>query len=249
MMYLAAQYLAGAGISFLEKRKDDSHTNMEFRVEDATLHSRQLNKLGSTLSLNYNSFSLQWNTTNSETSIPLNGNTHSGILSWLKKSSEDAGFKKAYKYEFHYEPTYGITDDFKFALLDAGKLSQLMHLRILAELALEDFLQHNGLNSEIRVWPHHFDTGAFAIFQEKPDMAVGLGLAVPDTLVDDHYFYIRGYKDGNSIDPAGFSPLHQGYWQKKDFKGAILPAMNIDKAGALTFFQDAFEQLKWKSSS
>ena len=41
-MHIAAQYLAAAGISILEKQPDDSHTNVGFSVEDRTLFTRPL---------------------------------------------------------------------------------------------------------------------------------------------------------------------------------------------------------------
>ena len=50
-MHIAAQYLAAAGISFLEKQPDDSHTNVGFSVEDRTLFSRSLLSSGITLQL------------------------------------------------------------------------------------------------------------------------------------------------------------------------------------------------------
>ena len=40
-IHLAAQYLAAAGISFLEKRDDDSHTNLGFNIEKGTLDDRK----------------------------------------------------------------------------------------------------------------------------------------------------------------------------------------------------------------
>ena len=46
MLYLAAQYLAAAGISFLEKKEDDSHTNLAFNSNNAQLSSRVLSSKG-----------------------------------------------------------------------------------------------------------------------------------------------------------------------------------------------------------
>jgi hypothetical protein len=48
MMYLLAQYLAAAGISFLEKKDDDSHSNLGFSIENSSMYSRPLNENGDT---------------------------------------------------------------------------------------------------------------------------------------------------------------------------------------------------------
>ena len=43
-MHLAAQYLAAAGISFLEKKDDDSHTNLGFSIKDQCLYTHTLSR-------------------------------------------------------------------------------------------------------------------------------------------------------------------------------------------------------------
>ncbi len=240
-MHLAAQYLAAAGISFVEKKDDDSHTNLGFSVGTGRMETHPLSSNGDVLSLDYKNFTLNWGSQNNNTSFRLDGATHEKTLEWLKEVSETF-LKKTYSYEFHYDLPYEIDDDFMFKLLDSGKLNELVHLRILTQLTLEKVLKDNDLTSDIRVWPHHFDSGAYASLDK--DIAIGFGLAVPDTMCAEHYFYISGYKGHDALNTDGLSALSTGEWKNDGFKGAILPAAEVKELEALLFFNEAIENYK-----
>jgi len=237
-LHFAAQYLATAGISFLEKKDDDSHSNLGFSVENGRMTTRSLNNEGHVLALNYNNFSLEWITKQTTTNFRLDGSTHAEVLAWITQMTTNAGIAKPYVYKFHYELPYSITADFKYTLLNMGRLEELMHYRILAQLTLETFLKEQTLDSEIRTWPHHFDTGAFAMISDK--IGLGLGLSIPDATNNDFYFYISGYEGHTSMATTSFKPLTYGEWYNEGFKGGILPVTNVTRDHVLTFFNEAF---------
>ncbi len=244
MMHLAAQYLAAAGISFLPKKEDDSHTNLGFDTKNGRLITRPLDKPGHVLALNYQAFSLEWlDREGVLEEFPLDGKTHANVLGWLQNSSKMVSEEDAYRYEFHYQLPYTITDSFKFQLEDKAVLFQLLELRILAQNSIQSFLEVLGLESEVRIWPHHFDTGAFALLNESDGMALGLGLAIPDTLCEVHYFYMSAYRGHEAISPEGLKPLRLGKWVSRDFKGAILPADSLELAAVEEFFKEAYFSL------
>ena len=242
-MYLAAQYLAAAGISFLEKKADDSHTNLEFVTGNASLNSRPLNKAGEILSLNFERFTLEWKRNGSNRAFKLDGNTHGLILQWIREQAGKSGMMQHYNYDFHYDLPYKITDDFTFKLLDANRLSELTHLRILAQLVLEKFLSTNELNSEIRVWPHHFDTGIYTQLDACPNTSIGAGLAIPDNVVNEHYFYLSGYNDNAAISTKDLKALSNGHWHNNGFTGAVLPAKGATLQTGLDFLEEALDIL------
>ena len=244
MIYLAAQYLAAAGISFLEKKADDSHTNLEFVIGNASLNSRPLNMEGDVLSLNYERFTLSWKGQTNNNTLRLDGSTHKQILKWIKDRAAKTSLNMNYNYSFHYDLPYDIKESFTFKLLDASRLSELTHLRILAQLVLEKFLKIEGLNSEIRVWPHHFDTGIYSIDKEDASIAIGAGLAIPDSVVNGHYFYLSVYKDHKAIVTEKLAPLAIGKWYNDGFVGAVLPAKDATVQTALDFYRAALESLK-----
>lgn len=243
-MHLASQYLAAAGISFVDKKDDDSHTNLGFSTEKGTLFTRNLDHKPIVLSLNYDLFELEWNDVNSRNTLKLDGSTHTEVLQWLKRMTVNSNIGKHYEYELHYELPYQITDDFVFKLQDITALQKLKEHRILAHTVLREFLHRNKLNSEIRIWPHHFDTGAFAPLEDEAGLAIGLGLAIPDSSQNEYYFYISAYQGHDSLDTSNFKSLSLGEWKNKGFKGAVLPISGIDKNSGVAFFEEALNAYK-----
>lgn len=240
-MHLAAQYLAAAGINFVPQKEDDSHTNLGFSIPKKSLETHPLSEKGDTLSLRYDSFGLQWNSLEKTESLLLDGTSHQSVVQWLNDMSERS-LDKAYSYRFHYELPYEITDEYVFELSDIERLAELTQLRILAQSALEETLASTKLESAIRIWPHHFDTGAYASLNEH--VAVGFGMAIPDDVCDEHYFYVSGYKGHDAIVPDGFSALTRGEWKSSGLTGAVLPARNIGLPDALLFFKEAIENYR-----
>ena len=101
-MHLAAQYLAAAGISFLDKREDDSHTNLGFDTDCGIVSTHPLSKNNDSLSLDYKKFTLVWNSSNESTSFRLDGATHQQIVEWISEVSQKF-LGKQYDYKFHYD--------------------------------------------------------------------------------------------------------------------------------------------------
>ena len=165
---------------------------------------------------------------------------HKEVLDWLQQLTTGIHPTRYYDFKFHYEPLYPISDAFRFLLMSADQLQELRQLRALAQRTLSNFLETQHLQSEIRVWPHHFDTGAYAIIDNELGKAIGLGLAIPDTICQDHYFYISGYQDSKAVDVSGFGALQQGKWHSDSFTGAILPARGTDEASVAAFLEGAF---------
>ena len=244
MMHLAAQYLAAAGISFLDKKDDDSHTNLGLSRGTGRLQTHPLSSNGDILSLDYTDFSLRWDAQNNSSIFPLNGATHAQVLTWLQETSKTI-LNRDYTYKFHYNLPSPISPDFTFELLSEKRLKELLDLRILAQSTLEEILAVYRLESSIRIWPHHFDTGIYNAVPES-DITIGLGLAIPDTLCDKHYLYITGYKNGTAIDPSGFNKLTLGEWKSEGFKGAILNTNGMEESEGIEFFKEAINVLLTK---
>ncbi|MCL6268252.1 hypothetical protein [Flagellimonas myxillae] len=241
-LHLAAQYLATAGISFLDKKEDDSHTNLGFSVASKRLETWPLNEAGTQLCLNYLEFSLEWSGT--EERLSLEGKDHETIVDWVSKTASKVGLSKPYQFNLHYKLPYSLGGNATFGSPDSDSIQQLIQIRTVAKQALSNFLEMENLSSDIRVWPHHFDTGAFAALNDGSGKSIGLGLAIPDSLVDDLYFYISGYRGPNNLNTWAFKSLTQGKWVNNNFKGAILPASGITKEVATQFFKEAMERYK-----
>jgi len=241
-MHIAAQYLAAAGISFLEKKEDDSHTNLGFNTESGCLGTHMLSKNNDQLLLNYEDFSLVWKSDTAKVSLGLNGTTHKAVIAWIKETSQTY-LNKEYHYKLHYDLPYIIEDSYTFQLTSSSEIKSLMHLRILIQFSLEEINQLYNLEIPIRVWPHHFDTG---IYSDWPDstVSIGLGLAIPDTISNEHYLYASGYNTAGQIGTVGFKNLTKGYWSNEGYIGGVLSADTLEKHEAITFFKEAIQQYK-----
>ncbi|MEL7118960.1 MAG: hypothetical protein AAFO07_05950, partial [Bacteroidota bacterium] len=96
--------------------------------------------------------------------------------------------------------------------------------------------------TDVRIWPHHFDSGSLIITakddQDQFLSFIGIGLAIPDQLIDEYYFYVSFSSKEIEIDLTNLPPLQYGRWGKPDFPGAIL------EISSLLQFQKAEEQME-----
>ena len=246
MIHLAAQYLATAGISFLDKKDDDSHTNLGFDAKNGYLETWPLNEGGCKIALDYAQFSLHWSTNeNKRKTLHLNGKSHREIVKWIKEVTKTLGPSKTYSYKLHYELPYGkMTNDFVFSKPPQDDLYKMLSYRKIAQQALESVVDKMALSTTIRVWPHHFDTGGYVTINPDKNIGVGFGLAIPDTMIDDFYLYTSGYKGHDGIDTSKFDALTNGKWMNDGFKGAVLPMKNVNEAKATTFFNESIRKYR-----
>ena len=112
--------------------------------------------------------------------------------------------------------------------------------RSLANLACDNLMSHLKSKSEIRIWPHHFDTGIYV--GPSTQIGIGFGLAMEDSIVGTPYFYYSGYGlDGYSIDYTNFQVLKIGKWiVQENWKGAVLPLQDLEdkKQEKMALFQE-----------
>ena len=234
--HIAAQYLTTVAISFLDKKDDDSHTNLGWK--DGALYTRPLSELNCKLSLDYTSFSLIWlNDEGFRESIELDGKTHAEIVRWVRKTSLKAKKNLVYEYDLHFELPYEkVNDAFVFEKPSKDSIQQLIQKRNLAQSALENTLEKD---ISVRVWPHHFDTGAF--FMADDTLGIGLGMAIPDAMINDFYLYVSGYQGHNAVELPP-TTLEKGSYYSEGWKGFALPVSGITKADAYTFYTNAINQ-------
>ena len=239
-IHLAAQYLAAAAISFLDHKEDDSHTNLGHNPRRNEIFTRPLSPAGDYLALALETFSLRWDSPSGSSNFYLQNSSHREALSWINLVSESHEISGRYQYSFHYTLPYEISDNYTFHV-SAEDLLRERRLRNLATNALLAFINEHSMESEIRIWPHHFDTGAFAALPGKEQVAIGLGLAIPDTLIDSHYFYLSGYAGHKSIDTSSFDKLSNGQWLNNGFKGAVLEADDYSERQIKEFYKEAIQ--------
>lgn len=248
MVHLAAQYLAMAGNSFLEIQPDGSQSNLGFCKFTTCLQTRPLNDNGDVLLLNYDNFTLEWKSEKlTNRVLLLDGKSHGEILKWISKTSIEAGIILPYKYTFNENLPYPkLNDSFTFNLLDSDRLKQLSSYRKLAQTVLEDVVERHHLSAEVRIWPFDFDTSVYALINSKTDVAIGFGMATPDsqTSGSDHYLYTAGWHGLDNIKTVEFPELKNGKWHTSYWSGAIMPLESVNKNSAANFFGETIQVFK-----
>lgn len=239
-LHLASQYLAAAGISFVEKAADDSHTNLGWNQNHSRLETHLFDS-GVQLAVNLESVQLEIIKQGEKIAqINLEGAAHSDVLKWISGEIHKIGIETKYHYQFHYELPYTEINEGDVFSFDKSDLNEISARLSIAQEAFQDFLNDNNLESPIRVWPHHFDLGIYVSIKNDGSLFMGAGLAIPDSLVDDLYYYASGYKNGSAIVTKDFSGLSNGDW-RSDWNGATLASSQVDKSKAANFVNDVYK--------
>lgn len=243
-LHYASQYLAAAAKSYLPAKADDSHTNLAWNVELRSFDSRPLEG-GDILRLYAEDLRLEWIGEHTH-SLGLSGRTHGEVITWLHHIALKRGYGD-YEFEFDYHIGKGwasparIYEDFQVEEAKAH-----CALRDIAQKACEDFLSESGLKSELRVWPHHFDTGAYVTMENG--LGLGFGMATADAVMTQEYMYAAGYSGHDGVVTADFSPLKRGEWKNGDFKGAVCEMRGLTVDDALSFLKESSTQYSAISS-
>lgn len=226
-----SQVIAKVNRAFLAEKEDDSHTNLYFDAISARLVGRWIEtpqgKILCTLNITNQSF--EWlNTRLQSQSVVTILNKEIKVL-----EQEVSEYPKSLgltidniSSPLHFEiPDYQISAIRPGELTQEGikKWSKIRELANNACLAITGYVQ---AESEIRIWPHHFDTGIYSRLTNS--LGVGFGLATEDPMVGEPYFYLAGYSSENPIQYEGLPKLSAGKWLTGEgWNGAVLPLSEI----------------------
>ena len=234
-LHHAAQLATAFGISYLPKKTDDSHTNLEWIDSDRSLASNALGE--HRISVRVPDLTLMIG----EESLALRGNTMESAAKWVGKTLSDAGLDGArYTLERHYEiPDHPVASGAKF---DAGDddLEQLSRWYSNAASAFEKIRSRDSKASEGRCWPHHFDIAT--LIAPGAGKSVGVGMEPGDAYYDEPYFYVNMYPSPGAHELPE-PPDGGGLWHTREWIGAVLPATRVrSNPGEQEFQIDQFLQ-------
>jgi len=217
-LHHAAQLATAFGISYLDPRDDDSHTNLEWLPEDGALASGP--KRDARVALRVRDLTLIVN----GHQFALHDQTIERGAEWVRERLAEKGLPPdRYTLKRHFEiPAHPVNERQPFAP-DAGKLEELSKwfgnaAELLAELAVT-----RGDASEVRCWPHHFDMAT--VLSVAPGKTIGVGMEPGDEYFDEPYLYVNLHPA-----PAPEALLDApsgGTWHKRDWIGAVLPGSRL----------------------
>jgi len=160
--------------------------------------------------------------------LDLIGRPHGEILVWLhhvavRKDLGDYEFDFDYHLEERWRDPERYIPDF-----DPAEAKPLAEMRGMADRVLNHTLEQIGEEAEVRIWPHHLDT-AIIISGDAEKLEVGLGFAIPDKMIGEHYLYVAAYNEGKGLSTAMRDALSMGVWHDEEFKGATLTVSGLDE--------------------
>ena len=127
-------------------------------------------------------------------------------------------------------------------MTDEAELARVSLLYSKAKNSIEKSLEFYQLESDIRIWPHHFDIGAFA--KVTDNLSIGFGLAIPDKNIEDFYYYSTAYNSEGSLDTNNLEELSIGQWQKGSWDAATIEASNLNLNQSGEFLIEAIKVYK-----
>ncbi|UTW66617.1 hypothetical protein KFE94_00465 [bacterium SCSIO 12643] len=243
-LHLLSQIIAKANRSFIPKRDDDSHTNLGFDPISNRILGRWIQTSSERLMLTYNLNlqEFQWINDHQEIKVTISSKNKfiTQIEMELIRLSDSLSLENSdFSAPMHYEiPDYSFKND-PIPEFSSGQIKEWVHYRTLANTASFEFIQHVGIHEEVRIWPHHFDTGIYIVVNKQ--LGIGFGLAMEDGLANIPYFYMSGYGLKNELEYQNLSEPGIGRWEiGPHWKGALLPIDQIKSDQTLhQFMKDA----------
>jgi hypothetical protein len=232
-LHWLSQVIAKANRTFVPKEEDDSHTNLYYdslgnRITGRWIKSDYKSGLF-TLNLSNQHFEVLNSALKTSFSIQTVDRKLPEVEEEIEKLLPSIGLSsEGFLAGMHFKiPDYGFGNKPIQAIKKAG-LEDWKHYRQLANEACNLFLGHTQLSSEVRIWPHHFDTGIYVVVNEK--VGFGFGLAMEDNMVGAPYLYVTGYSKNESIIYENLPEGGHWYWELNDnWQGAVLPIDKLEK--------------------
>jgi len=232
----AAQFLALAGKYLIPQQADDSNTNMQYLAGKQAMVGNELSN-GFRLGLILTSMEIQLlnKAMDAVDIIQLNGKTRQQIFEeikrFLKESGEDISRLKD---KLHYEiPYHPVADGRPFTLHSRAYLKETAFHRENSEIILKSIVNEHKNGGSIRIWPHHFDTGVIIPIKygdhKEVAASLGLGYAMPDTMVTEPYFYLSFWSEDSTEIGGNLPDLTSGTWMLPEWNGGVLKLSEILK--------------------
>ncbi len=236
----AAQFIALVGHHLIPQKADDSNTNMEYIPSGKLLQGNAIPN-GTRLTLQMTDLKL--NILDKENvarkTISLNGKTKQVVFDELKKSLLELGVDvSTFKNELHYEiPSHPLDEGAVFSVKNEFNFIENANYRHNAKIVLNGITGFFEQKEPIRIWPHHFDTGAFFVISKnekgETTQTIGIGWAMPDSMVNEPYYYLSFWSEKPIDGLDTLLPIDAGKWMIPNWNGAVLSHSEISKEATL----------------
>lgn len=226
-LHWLCQTIAKANRTYVTSKPDDSHTNLYYDDLDNRIVGRWINNGRRHIMLTLNLETLDFEWLNSSKEVVQSYTTIGKVASAIENEIQ-AGLPEiflnpnGYTEKLHFEiPNYSFAGE-PISPISEESMHEWKTYRKLANVLCGLVLGYLELEGEIRIWPHHFDTGIYVEVGQR--VGIGFGLAMEDNMAGDPYFYLSGYPIHGTLDYIDLPSLENGRWEVGEhWKGAILP--------------------------
>jgi hypothetical protein len=248
-LHSLSQLLARTGMQWLPAQPDDSQTNLNWNSDRQQLEGRSFvhndRNVRAVLGMQPLTVLFIDDEEHVFASFSPENRTPDHALTWWTNQMQAWGITDLADLNYHL-PDEHVARQTPYSQLPA--IALWAQWRTLADTGLYALNDWSGRQSEVRIWPHHFDTGVYypingADGQEVA--AIWAGYAIADSVCDEPYFYLSGYQKGQSIPFAEAPLLSAGEWRHTaDWQGALLPIGEAgDEERINRFFRESYAWL------
>jgi len=226
----AAQLLAAAGHSWVDRRPDHSNTSLRWSASLGGLIGEPF-AIGGTMQCGLRMADLTWVLLDQGEEIIARtaaaGRSLDDALEWLRNAvaerhGSDLGPLTRPSYEM---PDDAIGRGAAFAAPRTDFSGELTRWYDNTQDLLAPFATGNEDALPVRCWPHHFDLATILYLtpgdQRTGGPQVGIGLSPGDENHDEPYLYVTPWPHPEAR--SELPPLPAGFWRPDGFFGAVLP--------------------------
>ncbi len=226
-----SQVIAKVNKAFVPEKEDDSHTSLYFDGLGKRLAGRWVDTPNGRILLSLNVQNRRFEWLNNRLRVMAAIDYINKELQVIEQDVSDFPSGLGLNADRIFKPLHFEIPDYHIQKLSEENVSQegidaWCKIRDLANNACLAVLGYVQAESEIRIWPHHFDTGIYA--RISGGLGIGFGLAAEDAMVGEPYFYLAGY---GSDSPAKFENLPSpdgGKWiTDNSWNGFVIPLSRL----------------------
>lgn len=253
--HLALQNVAAVGRKFLKHSDNDENATLTWIPGLSRLAGKWIEgsvRFRSSISFEDFAIYLVDERVNTISSFSVVGKTHRQIMIWLE---EQIGKLQLTASDLTLNLPYKIQDSpqlngEKFQAHDPDVVMELMKYYHNTFKVLRAFKKSRNINSEVYVWPHHFDEALTVLIKDTGDpetnSTITLGMSPGDESIAEPYFYVSTWPH---VLTSQFPMLKNGaIWVEEEWTGSVFLSSEIIKKknqeeAIVNYFEDAYHLL------
>jgi hypothetical protein len=227
-LHWAAQIVAAAGATWLERRPDDSHAAMTWLGSLRALAGEPLAGVRAALLFEDLRLAVIGPDDRLLDAYPLANRTLADGLRWLANALARVHHAKERELvrPGHDMPDHSVATGGRFANPAPAALRELARWYANADRLLADVARTPGA-SPLRCWPHHFDIATLitldTTLSSEHARSIGVGLSPGDSSYGEPYWYVTPWP----YPERGQGRLPVGHWHTRGWFGAVLTAAEL----------------------